>query len=61
MWHHLVPSVSAPFSSLGMTLCTSESKLISLYIKYLYGLHVHWGHIDTILMGTISAQKKQSS
>jgi hypothetical protein len=42
----------------GMTPCTSESWLISLYIKYLYGLLVQPGYKETILMGRISAQKK---
>jgi hypothetical protein len=42
----------------GMMPCTSESRLISLYIKYLCGLLVQPGHIETILMGRISAQKK---
>jgi hypothetical protein len=41
-----------------MTLCTSEIRLISLYIKYLYGLLVQRGHVETILMDTISARKK---
>jgi hypothetical protein len=41
-----------------MTLCTSESRLISLYIKYLCGLLVQPGHIEMILMGRISARKK---
>jgi hypothetical protein len=41
-----------------MTPCTSESRLISLYMKYLYGLVVQRGHIEMILMGRISARKK---
>jgi hypothetical protein len=42
-----------------MTPCTSESRLISLYIKCLYGLLVQPGHIETILIGRISARKKK--
>jgi hypothetical protein len=42
----------------GMTLCTSEIRLISLYIKYLCGLLVQSGHIEMILMGRISAWEK---
>jgi hypothetical protein len=45
----------------GMTPCISESRLISLYIKYLCGLLVQSGHIEMILMGRISARKKQST
>jgi hypothetical protein len=41
-----------------MTPCTSESRLISLYIKYLYGLFVQPGYIETILISRISARKK---
>jgi hypothetical protein len=41
--------------------CMSESRLISLYIKYLCGLFVQLGHIKTILMGRISARKKQNT
>jgi hypothetical protein len=45
----------------GMTPCRSESRLISLYIKYLCGLLVQPGHIEMILVGRISARKKQST
>jgi hypothetical protein len=42
----------------GMTPYTSESGLILLYIKYLCGLLMQPAHIETILMGRISARKK---
>jgi hypothetical protein len=41
-----------------MTPYTSESGLISLYIKYLCGLLVQPEHIEMILMGRIFARKK---
>jgi hypothetical protein len=41
-----------------MTPCTSETKLISLYIMYLCGLLMQPGHIETILIRRISAWKK---
>jgi hypothetical protein len=44
-----------------MTPYTSESRLISLYMKYLYGLLMQRGHIEMILMGRISARKQQST
>jgi hypothetical protein len=47
--------------SVGMMPYTSENRLIRLYIKYLYGLLVQLGHIEMILMGRISARKKQST
>jgi hypothetical protein len=45
----------------GMTPCTIEIRLILLYMKYLYGLLVQRRHVETILMGRISARKKQST
>jgi hypothetical protein len=42
----------------GMTPCTSKTRLISLYIKYIGGLVVQPRLIETILMGRISVQKK---
>jgi hypothetical protein len=41
-----------------MTSCMSESRLISLYIKYLCDLFVQPRYIEMILMGRISARKK---
>jgi hypothetical protein len=43
----------------GMTPYTSESGLISLYIKYLCGLLVQPEHIEMILMGRIFARKNR--
>jgi hypothetical protein len=41
-----------------MTPRTSESRLISLYSKYLCGLLVQPGYIEMILMSRISTRKK---
>jgi hypothetical protein len=42
----------------GMTPCTSKTRLISLYNKYLGVLLVQSRLIEIILKGRISAQKK---